>query len=501
MTKACEADGMEQTPRRPRAAMGIRFLVYLSVCLIPIIIFCRYQYVPFDDCIRHAAKAVSGRSWNEILVLREGITMDQHPGWHRFLGTLHSQFGAGKEELVLVEWTLLFLLASLSVVPLFRRPEAWVAALLLAGLAFPDSYIFRLTRGRPYIFTEAALLVLLVLWGSAERKKTALFVTTTALLALTTWIHGAAWYLWILPILALALSERFRDAAFFGACWAAGITLGAALTGHPVDYLTQQVRHAFLALGTGNMARMLVGEFQPFSGGMIYLLALGFVCLVRRVCLGAWMQDRGERLFCTLGVLGWLGGLYVSRLWTEWGLPACQLWMAFMIQDLLVTAGPKRLATQGLTAAGLCLAFVLSATGDLGGRWSGTTAPPASVARCSYSVCQGSPAAEADKNGWLPGPGGIVYNSEMDIFTLLFFQHPTGLWRYAYGFESGLMTDDNLKVLRNIQLNYGDWSAFQPWVDKLTRADRLIVRSPIQPPIATLEWKEYQKSIWIGRQP
>ena len=171
-------------------------------------------------------------------------------------------------------------------------------------------------------------------------------VATTALLAFTTWIHGTAWYLWILPVAAFALVGRFRDAMNFAACWLIGVLAGAVVTGHPCVYLFEQVKLVFLVFGNGSMSRMLVGEFQPSSGALIYLIAVGFVCLIRHAYSGAWINHRAERVFIALGILGWLGGLQVCRFWNEWGLPAFQLWLAFMIQDILEAIGPKGMTSR-----------------------------------------------------------------------------------------------------------------------------------------------------------
>lgn len=477
-----------------------RLMVYASIFLVPAILFGRYLFTPFDDCLRHAAKVVSGKSWAEILILREGVTLDQHPGWHAFLGALHAMTGLGKYELVIVEWALLFILVAIAVVPLFRRPEAWIAAMLIACLAFPESYVFRLTRGRPYLLSEAILLVLMLVWGRNERRTIGLLATTTALLALATWVHGTTWYLWGMVVIAFVLSGRRQDAVRFAACWVTGALSGAALTGHPFVYLFEQLYLLFLSFGSSPMARMLVGEFQPCSGGLLYLLALGFACLVRHAVTGVWMQEKAERFFVTLGIIGWLGGLHVSRLWTEWGLPASQLWLACMIQDILAAAGPRQYLARFWMTACLCAGFILSATGDLDGRWS-RTLRPCRLGTCVNVRSSGIPQKQAEPDGWLPDSGGIVYNSQMDIFIRLFFENPTAPWRYVYGYESGLMSDENLRVLRNIQFNMGEWAAYKPWVDKMKRVDRLIVQSSVRPSIAELEWLEYRNGIWIGRAP
>ena len=50
-----------------------------ALFLIPLKVV-SYGFMPIDDALRHVAKAVTGRSWPEILVMRDGMTMDSHPG-------------------------------------------------------------------------------------------------------------------------------------------------------------------------------------------------------------------------------------------------------------------------------------------------------------------------------------------------------------------------------------------------------------------------------------
>jgi len=493
-----DENDIKQSARDDVLALGVRLLVYASILIIPAILFIRFQFLPFDDCLRHAAKVVSGRSWGEIVLLRECMSVDQHPGWHAFLSVLHLYFGMGKEQLVFVEWTLLFIFVSVAAVPFFRRPESWVAAMLLACLALPENYMFRLTRGRPYLLTETVLLVLLALWGRNERKTLLLQAATIGLIALSTFVHGTAWYLWILLVMAFVLSGRKGDAVRFCGCWLVGVLLGAMFTGRPFSYLYQLLEIPFLSFGNGALARMLVGEFQPDSGRLIYLLAIGFVFLVRYVVTQVWLHDSAERFLLTLAAIGWLGGLHVSRLWNEWGLPSAQLWLAFVIQDILMSFKSQSFSVRLVLPAGLCLGLILSASGDLDGRWSRAVVP-VKYGDCVNLYSGSSDAGKNIGNDWLPGDGGVVYNSQMDVFDLFFFKYPSGKWRYVYGFEAGLMTEENLKVLRNIQFNHGGWAAYKPWSNAMRAKDRLIVISSGQPEISSLEWLEYEKNLWIGR--
>ncbi|MFO7821544.1 MAG: hypothetical protein R6V56_05765, partial [Lentisphaeria bacterium] len=59
--KVCQ----ELRPRVPHLAV---ILCVTMMVLIPFKII-SYGYLPSDDALRHCAKAVSGKSWSEILVL------------------------------------------------------------------------------------------------------------------------------------------------------------------------------------------------------------------------------------------------------------------------------------------------------------------------------------------------------------------------------------------------------------------------------------------------
>ena len=122
-----------------------------------------YGYMPGDDANRHAAKVVSGKDWSEILVLRDDVTMDSHPGWHAILNVFYKATNYSTDLLVDLSVISLFILFSLVPLVLLERPEAWPISLLIFTVASP-SLISRLLHGRPFIFTMAVVLVLCFLW-------------------------------------------------------------------------------------------------------------------------------------------------------------------------------------------------------------------------------------------------------------------------------------------------------------------------------------------------
>jgi len=147
----------------------------------------------------------------------------------------------------------------------------------------------------------------------------------------------------------------------------------------------------------------------------------------------------------------------------------------------------QRLALTG----GLALALFLSTTSDAGSRWS-------SSAGWQYLT-------EKDPNlaGWLPQPGGIFYESDMEFFYQTFFKNPTAPWRYMVGFESAFMPPDDLVTYQQILSHFDNADVYQPWIKKMRPPDRLVLSSRSNPSsfLPALEWKHAAGLLWLGRLP
>lgn len=460
-----------------------------SLLLLPFRII-GYNYLPADDALRHAAKVVSGKPWHDILVFRDGVPPDSHPGWHALLGAVHSGFGDGTDTLVVFSLVFLCLLFCLPPLLVLRRPEAWPLVLLaLALLAWP--LMARLFYGRPYILSMAVMLLWALLWRKLDTPRldwrwAGLFTT---LLALSTWIH-CTWYLLVLPVAALAAGQAWRAAFRLAGCTIAGVFVGACLTGQPVAFLWSTFHHLLWSFGNSEVNRMLVSEFQPHDGDpALVILAL--------LLLG-WRQAQGRTAAAVLrdpvflmAVMGWILGLAVRRFWLDWGLPAFLVWAALEVQELLDRAMPadawRRL---GLTVAG-CAALYLMVTHDSGSRWT----------KCQETEYLST--ENADHAPWLPEPGGIFYSDNMFLFYQTFYANPKAPWRYILGYEAGLMPPEDLAIFRDIQRRHAAYAAYEPWVRKMRPEDRLVLSLPEgnPPGIAGLQWHYTARHIWIGRLP
>ena len=351
-------------------------------------------FLPPDDALRHAAKAVSGRSWSEVLVLRDDVLVDPHPGWHAILGFVHRATGADAHALVLAAVVSLFFV--LNALPLLslRRPEAWLMSWL--GLCVLDpTALLRFMLGRPFLVSVAALITLGLFWRrlAAPRLDRRAAVLCTLAVALAAWTHPS-WYLFGLFLAAVLAAGEWRAAIRLTACVGAGVLIAAALSGQPLAFLWESARHPFLVLGQMD-GRTLVNELKPNSTPPFLVLGLLGV-LAWRGLRGRWRDDGLRDPLLILAAGGWVLGYVSLRFWSDWGLPAGLVWAALEIEEWLEERRPvgdwRRLVTTAVVGG----AVVLASTSDVVGRWS------VRVERSYLPLLQ--PAAAE----WLPEPGGIL---------------------------------------------------------------------------------------------
>jgi hypothetical protein len=468
--------------------LAVWAIVILVILMIPLEII-RIGYLPADDALRHAAKAVSGKPWPEILVVGPTFQIDHNFGWHFLLRQIYLGSQCDIEKLVVFSVVALFALVGWSALPWLKRPEAWLIALTAAVLA--SDVPVRFLIGRPFTLTIAGLLTILFAWqahGTSPPKWwTAAWMA--ALIAICTFMHGV-WYLWALPVAAFFLAGQFRWGWMLVAGWAAGTFLGASLTGHPFASPYQAVVMASRAFGLHSTQRTLVTEFQPSSGEVLALIIMGGLLILRRLA-GLKARPLTSNPAFWLAALTWVLSFKSWRFTEDWGWPALMVLITCDLQLLLQARfAPdsfKRLAL----ACGLAVMTFLAITNDRGSRWTNNLT--------QQYLTQDNP----DLNGWMPDQGGILYSADMTVFYQTFFKNPKADWRYILGYEPGFMPDEDFKVYHSIMWNSGDAKAYKPWADKMRPPDRLVMRGGRSSPpnIPQLEWEYGVSGIWIGRTP
>ncbi len=473
-------------PLKRYVPLAVWALVILAILTMPLKII-GYGYLPQDDALRHAAKAVSGKSWSEILVLNDVYKIDHEFGWNLLLEKIHRWTHWNAESLVIFSVVAMFILVGWSALPWLRRPEAWLATLLLATLV--AAVTGRMMLGRPYLVTYAVLLTLLFLWQKygAAPPQTWMLLLATALFALGTFVHGV-WYLWALLLGSFLLAGEFRWAIRLGFCWAAGVLIGSALTGHPLEYPLQAFKLALLAVGAHATTRTMATELQPFDGNILAALLLGGLLVLRQLAkLNAVPLAKNPAFW--LVCICWILGFKVARFWDDWGWPALMVLMTCDLQSLLQSRiAENSFQRLGLTL-GLAAAAFLCVTSDANSRWSQTLSD-------RYIT-----ADNPELTGWMPDPGGIFYTADMTLFYQTFYKNPTGDWRYLLGFEPTWMPKADFEVYHTVLWNQGDVKTYAPWVKKMQPADRLVIRGGRGnvPGIPQLDWKYSGQGIWLGR--
>ena len=470
--------------------LAVWAIVILVVLAIPLKII-GYGYLPADDALRHAAKAVSGKPWPDILVMGPAFKIDHNFGWHFLLRQIFLWSKCSTEGLVLFSVVALFTLVSWSALPWLKRPEAWLIALTAAALT--SDVPLRFLIGRPFILTIAGLLTILFAWqahGSSPPKWwTVLWMAP--LIAICTFVHGV-WYLWMLPVAAFFLAGQFRWGLTLIAGWVAGAFLGASLTGHPFDSIYQALVMAYRAFGMHTTQRTLVTEFQSSSGDVLALILLGGLLILRQLA-GLKARPLTSNPAFWLACLAWMLSFKAVRFTEDWGWPALMVLVTCDLQLLLqarfAADSFKRLALTG----GLAAAVFLVITNDRGSRWT-------------YNLTQQylTTAEHPELKGWMPEKGGILYSADMTIFYQTFFKNPDGDWRYILGYEPAFMPDEDFKVYHSILWNFGDAKAYEPWVKKMRPEDRMIIhatRAGGPPDIPELEWNYAAAELWVGRLP
>ena len=193
-----------------------------------------------------------------------------------------------------------------------------------------------------------------------------------------------------------------------------------------------------------------------------------------------------------LAVLGWMLSAVNARFWADWGVPA----FLILIASVLAAWEPEEpgkqmnVHTHALTGLLLGVALFFTATADVDDVWSnGDYIDPLRLDNPEHQA-------------WLPEAGGILYSGSMFTYYYTFFENPHADWRYMLGHEPALMPQEDLRIYRDLTFYSPRPDAvYQPWVDKMTAADRLVLTKDARPRLPDLEWKKIAYRTWSGRLP
>ena len=467
--------------------IGTLLFCSLVFLLIPLKIG-SYGYMPPDDALRHAAFAVDGRQWHDVLVLNKEIApeMDSHPGWHAFLRFLYVHLDFSATDLVFFSLCAAFVAFTASGLIVSSSPVAWLLACVLTMLV-EGGLFSRLLLGRPFAISIAAFVALLFTWARERPLKAWAEITLTiALLTLTISVHPTVWYMWAAPGFVLLLCRRFRSLFILAGSLPVAMVLAALLTNNWYSVFVFPVYVILNAFGSDYLLiTSLVTEFQPSGGPVMALIAVAGLLAVKHF-KGYPLRDEFRSVdFCLL-LLMWVLGLKVVRFWADWGIPAFTVWSCRQIILLKFDRLPRSWETLVLSGVA-AVALYLGVTADLGGRYTQNLKSPLLT----------KPVEDYVK--YLPDEGGVLYCLEMQVFYRLYFRLPHAKFLYQTGYEPGMMPPEDLKIMRGIQFNDGLLDAYKPWLEKMTEKDRILLFYPRQPEWAGMKFDQFY-TMWIGRK-
>ena len=238
------------------------------------------------------------------------------------------------------------------------------------------------------------------------------------------------------------------------------------------------------------LSRMLVSEFLPQHGNFYVALIIAAIISIR-IYRKQWSRAVIDNPVFWNIISGLLLGFLVGRFWSDWGLVAAFVWIAWELNRVSEEILPFNSRKRFITVTLLSACFFIIITSDIRSRWSfGIPRYPLQYDK-----------ATAEEKAWFPDSGGIMYNDNMLLFYQTFFYNPHAPWKYVLGFEPVLMRPDDLAIYRNIQRSNNAADSYNPWIKKMTAKDRMVFCTNKTPAIDALEWKCINRNTWLGRLP
>jgi hypothetical protein len=472
--------------------LGVILFFFLT-CIFSYLVLIGKGFSPIDDALRHVAKVVSGKTWDEVLVFRSDYNgqLDTHPGWHAILNGFQ-KLGFAKDTLLCVSVAIPWIFFFVIFLIFLQRPECWVIVLSSFFLMDP-ALCMRFFLGRPFLVGMGITAAYLFLWDGDSKPSVAAVIATVVLSTAHVWIHPS-WYLLALPLFSVSasgiLKKDARTPIYFAVCIFCGIIAGAMLSLHPIDILAQNVQMLRFALFGDQPA--LVTEFQPYfyREGIVAIL---IIALFSRLLVHSWPGIDWRHPAIIMAFLGFGMGHFIERFWCDWGFAGALVWLCLDLQGLMKQKMGERQLSRIVTTgtASILLVVIVSASVGL--------FPQLNIA---INVSNIQKTYEEDKS-WFPGDGGIVYSNAMSTFYRLFYSLPHGNWRYILGFEPGLMPKEDKMICFSDP--YG--GEYEKWVKKMKPEDRLVIfeerisKDKIEkhPVLGRLEWRFLMTNYLLGR--
>lgn len=461
-------------------------LIYLPVKILSM------GYLPTDDTNRHIAFSMLDKAWPDVLVQEPGFGADHNAGWHMVLRFLNRRCNVSREGLMYFSTVGMFLLLNLTGAFIIPCSVTWFIVLLIIFIA-ESSMFGRMVCGRPFIVSCFSTLIILRLWfidvkkyGQHEFCVTAKYLLSLAALTLGVWIHGT-WYIFLIFPMAQLLAGNIKKTFELTLLIALATLLGAYMTGHFSEFLQYHFSAPKNIYSEQVFNWQLVTENGEGNPGWTWLIfAFGiFAVLIynKRARLNELAYDP---LFFLI-MLTWLPAIKIIRFWADWGRISLMFWLCYKLTDVI---RDMELVKKAFFRYVL---FILVIAGAL------IIIPKAPWSQQKLREFYTADFTKEELKPFKPEEGGIVYNDQMFHFYFQFYNEPEGKYRYILGFESATMPREDKVVLRDLSYTGGHASAYKPWIDKLTKKDRIFASNDITKEYPQLDWVRASNKLWIGK--
>ena len=460
-------------------------LLFAVFILLPFQILSK-GYCPTDDANRHVAFSVTDQKWSDVLEITPGLESDHNVGWHKLLRFVYKIFRIDKRGLLLFSIVGLFFLFNFTGSLVSPNKAAWIIVLIVMFL-FDRSIIHRTMLGRPFILSNIVSLLLLRLWFvDCKINYWVKYIVSIITLSLAVWIHGT-WYTFLLLPTALLLSGQIRKTLGLTFCIIVSTFIGAYLTGEFNEFLH------FHYVATLNIFSERIYNWQlvtEFAEGNIHILwsipTIFIICLLVQTKKLKFNDLSKDAVFILI-LLTWLLSIKVVRFWVDWGMVALMFWLSYKLSELIqdMQTIKKPLIRRLLFLVILVAAILLIPSYSWGNRKE----------MSSYSV----DFTKEEFVSFKPLDGGIIYNDSMRHFYVQYYAEPDGKYKYILGFEPAIMPLEDKKVFRDISYSQFHYKAYKPWVDKLTKKDRLFASVDLSDYYPQLDWIKASNKLYIGK--
>ncbi len=462
-----------------------------------IILFAIFLYIPFqilskgyrptDDANRHVAYSISNRQWSDILEFSPGLESDHNVGWHKILRFIYNIFRINKENLLLISVIGLFFLFHFTGSLVVPNKAVWPIVLIMMFL-FDRSILHRTLLGRPFIISDVITLILLKIWFIDQEKAKiwVKYLVSIIVLSLAVWIHGTWYTFFILPT-ALLLAGKIKEAFELSFCIIFSTLIGAYLTGDFYGFMYFHYAATLNIFSERIYNWQLVTEFAEGNIHIYWFIPTLFIIMLLVSSKKLKLYELTKDAVFIMILLTWLLSIKVIRFWSDWGIVTLMFWLSFKLSELIqdMESVKKPLLRRILFVLIISAAVILIPSYS----WSNQRE------RANYTV----DFSKIEFADFKPQDGGIVYNDSMKHFYFQYFADPEGKYKYVLGFEPATMAEENKKIFRDITYSQFHFKAYKPWVDKLTKKDRLFTTEDLRENYPQLDWVKAAKKLYIGK--